>query len=234
MTIVRVENVSKSYHKTPVLNNINLKVEEGEFVAIMGPSGSGKSTLMHLIGGLDQVSSGSVWLKDRQLNTLNDKQLSQLRRRQIGFIFQLYNLIPVLTARDNVAMPLILDGVKRTAALERAAAMLDLVGLARQADQRPSEMSGGQQQRVAIARALVIEPTLILGDEPTGALDTRSGDEVMQLLRQTTQQTRRTVVLVTHDARIAAHTDRIITIRDGEIVDDNRLNNAKNAPKLAV
>jgi putative ABC transport system ATP-binding protein len=227
MSVVRVENLSKTYGSasaaTTVLKGVNLTIEEGEFVAIMGPSGSGKSTLMHLIGGLDKPSSGSVWLNNAEIGHLKDKELSRLRRKQIGFVFQFYNLVPVLTARENVAMPLILDSVKRREALERADAMLASVGLKAQAEQRPAELSGGQQQRVSIARALVTNPLLILGDEPTGALDTRTGEEIVRLLRDSVKKMGRTVMIVTHDARVAAYAQRIITIKDGEVVDDNRM-----------
>jgi putative ABC transport system ATP-binding protein len=227
MSIVRVDNLSKTYGSaasaTTVLKGVNLTIEEGEFVAIMGPSGSGKSTLMHLIGGLDKPSDGSVWLNNAEIGHLKDKELSRLRRRQIGFVFQFYNLVPVLTARENVAMPLILDGVRRRDALERADEMLTSVGLKTQAAQRPTEMSGGQQQRVSIARALVTNPLLILGDEPTGALDTRTGEEIVRLLRDSVKKMGRTVIIVTHDARVAAYAQRIITIKDGEVIDDNRM-----------
>lgn len=229
-TVIRTENLSKDYGKLSVLKQINLKITEGEFVAIMGPSGSGKSTLLHLIGGIDQATEGKVWLQNQELSVLSDDQLAAIRRRQIGFIFQIYNLIPVISARENVAMPLIIDGVRRQEALKRADAVLNIVGLQDRADIFPGELSGGQQQRVAIARALVIEPSIILADEPTGALDTRTGDEIMGLLRQTVSQTRRTIIIVTHDPRIAARTDRIITIRDGEIVDDNSLNSNARLP----
>ncbi|MBE2194861.1 MAG: ABC transporter ATP-binding protein [Anaerolinea sp.] len=220
---IRTENIAKHYGGIPVLKGINLNITEGEYVAIMGPSGSGKSTLLHLIGGIDRPTEGRVWLQNHDLSALTDDQLATVRRRQIGFIFQIYNLIPVINARENVAMPLIIDGVKRQDALKRATAVLNIVGLQDHAEAFPGKLSGGQQQRVAIARALVIEPSIILADEPTGALDTRTGDEIMALLRQTIHQTRCTILVVTHDPRIAARTDRIITIRDGEIVDDTPL-----------
>ena len=223
--VVRVEALSKRYGTVPVpvLRDVTLTVEEGEFVAIMGPSGSGKSTLMHLIGGLDRPSAGSITLGDQPLNDLSDKQLSRLRRQSVGFVFQFYNLIPVLPARENVAMPLILDRVKRGEALARASAMLDSVGLGARADHRPAELSGGEQQRVAIARALVSRPTLILADEPTGALDTRTGDEIVALLREAVETQQHTVIMVTHDPRIAANARRIIYLRDGMISDDNHI-----------
>jgi putative ABC transport system ATP-binding protein len=217
--IIRTENLVKQFGKTAVLRGINLHVQAGEFVAVTGQSGSGKSTLLHLIGGLDRPTGGKVWLEDHDLGTLTDDQLAAVRRQKIGYIFQIYNLIPVVNARENVAMPLILDGVSRKEALTRADRVLDMVGLNGLERMFPAELSGGQQQRVAIARALVIEPSIILADEPTGALDTRTGDDIMTLLRHTLRHTQRTVVVVTHDPRIAARTDRIITLRDGMIED---------------
>lgn len=233
MTVIRVENVSKSYgskeQPTLVLNHINLQIEAGEFVAIMGPSGSGKSTLMHLIGGLDRPSSGNIWLRDGCISALDDTAISRIRRRQMGFIFQFYNLIPVLTAAENVAMPLILDRVKRSEALKHANDLLATIGLKDRAHHLPSQLSGGQQQRVAIARALVTNPLVVMGDEPTGALDTHTGDDIVQLLRYTVQELKHTVVIVTHDPRVAANAHRIVHLRDGEIVDDNRMNDGSNA-----
>jgi len=231
-----MESLTKTYGdpKQPVraLSNVNLTIEDGEFVAVMGPSGSGKSTLLYLMGGLERPTSGRVLLRDQDLSTLNDEALSRLRRTQMGFVFQFYNLIPILTARDNVAMPLILDGIPRTDALTRADATLADVGIADRATHRPAELSGGQQQRVALARALVINPALILGDEPTGNLDSRAGDEVVQLLRRAADDWKRTVVIVTHDPRIAAYADRIIFLKDGQVVDENRLKGRGNADHI--
>jgi putative ABC transport system ATP-binding protein len=236
MQLVRTEALTKVYgdnaHPIYALNQINLTVDEGEFLAIMGPSGSGKSTLLYLLGGLDRPTSGSVWLNNDNLGTLDDKALSRLRRTQIGFVFQFFNLIPVLTAAENVAMPLILDGVKRADALKRAEESLNKVGLADRATHRPAELSGGEQQRVALARALVSNPALIMGDEPTGNLDSRASDEVVQLLRRATDEWGRTIILVTHDPRIAAHADRIIFLKDGQIVDENRLKGQGNAEQI--
>ena len=236
MSVVRMESLTKTYGdpKQPVraLSNVNLTIEDGEFVAVMGPSGSGKSTLLYLMGGLERPTSGRVLLRDQDLSTLNDEALSRLRRTQMGFVFQFYNLIPILTARDNVAMPLILDGIPRTDALTRADATLADVGIADRATHRPAELSGGQQQRVALARALVINPALILGDEPTGNLDSRAGDEVVQLLRRAADDWKRTVVIVTHDPRIAAYADRIIFLKDGQVVDENRLKGRGNADHI--
>lgn len=224
--VIQIEHLTKQYGNQTVINDLSLNIQEGEFVAIMGASGSGKSTLLHLIGGLESMTQGEIWLHKQALSSLSDDKLAQIRRRNIGFIFQLYNLISALSAVENVAMPLILDKVKRADALQRAALVLEQVGLQDFLKHKPAELSGGQQQRVAIARALVIEPSLILADEPTGALDSRTGDDVMALLRATAKQSR-TLLLVTHDPRIASQTDRIISLRDGQIVDDNRLKREK-------
>jgi putative ABC transport system ATP-binding protein len=227
MSIVRAESLTMTYgsaqHQVTALNDVSLRVEQGEFLAIMGPSGSGKSTLLHLLGGLERPTRGAVCLQDRDLSALSDDDLSVLRRREIGFVFQFFNLIPVLLARENVAMPLILDGVARAEALKRADDALAKVGLAARGTHRPAELSGGEQQRVAVARALVTDPLLLLGDEPTGNLDSRAGDEVVQLLRRASDEWQRTVVIVTHDPRVAAYADRIVFLKDGRIVDENRL-----------
>src|SRR5262249_8534523 len=236
MAIVRTESLTKVYgdhgHPVQAVNGVSLAVEEGEFLAIMGPSGSGKSTLMYMIGGLEKPTSGNVWVRDSDLSKLNDDALSHLRRTQLGFVFQFFNLIPVLRARDNVAMPLILDGVKRAEALIRADEALVKVGLKDRAEHRPSELSGGEQQRVALARAIVTNPALIMGDEPTGNLDSRSSEEVVQLLRRAADDWGRTVVIVTHDPRIAAYADRIIFLKDGQVVDENRLKGHGNAEEI--
>ena len=228
--LIAVEGLRKMYGTTaqPVvaLDGVNLEVTQGEFVAIMGPSGSGKSTLLYLIGGLDRPTEGRVRVGDVDLQTLDDRALSRLRRTTIGFVFQFFNLLPVLTAVENVAMPLVLDGVSTVEAHRRATTALAQVGLEARSTHRPAELSGGQQQRVALARALVTEPPLILGDEPTGNLDSRAGDEIVELLRQAADEWGRTVVIVTHDPRIAAHADRIVFLKDGRIVDENRLTHA--------
>ncbi len=236
MQLVRTESVSKTYGDStqPVhaVQNISLTVENGEFLAVMGPSGSGKSTLLYMLGGLERPTSGKVLLNDQDLSKLNDDALSRMRRTQMGFVFQFYNLIPVLTARENVAMPMILDGVSRLDALKRADEALARVGVADRSTHRPQELSGGQQQRVALARALVTNPALILGDEPTGNLDSHASEEVVQLLRRATDDWGRTVILVTHDPRIAAYADRIVFLRDGQIVDENRLKGQGNADQI--
>jgi putative ABC transport system ATP-binding protein len=227
MSIVKVEDLEKTYgeNDNPVraLRGVDLEIARGDFVAVMGPSGSGKSTLLHLIGGLDQPTGGSVRLGETDISTLSDKALSQLRREKIGFIFQFYNLLPTLTARENVALPLLLDRIPRRAALERADEALAALGLSDRAGHRPSQLSGGQQQRVSIARALVIHPMLMLGDEPTGALDTHAGTEVVELLREVSSKGGHTVILVTHNPRVAAYADRIVYLKDGAVADDERL-----------
>jgi putative ABC transport system ATP-binding protein len=236
MELVRTESLTKVYgdtaHPVYAVNGVDLTVEESEFLAIMGPSGSGKSTLLYLIGGLERPTSGTVRLRESDLSTLDDDALSRLRRTELGFIFQFFNLIPVLTAHENVAMPLILDGTPRAEALKRADEMLAQVGLADRGSHRPAELSGGEQQRVALARALVAHPALILADEPTGNLDSRSSDEVVQQLRRVTDDLGRTIVVVTHDPRVAAYADRIIFLKDGQIVDENRLQGPGDAEQI--
>ncbi len=236
MSIVRTEALTKVYGvaSQPIyaLNEVNLAVDEGEFLAIMGPSGSGKSTLLYLLGGLDRPTSGSVRLRESDISALDDDALSRLRRTSLGFVFQFFNLVPVLSARENVAMPLILDGVRRVDALKRADDALARVGLADRGAHRPSELSGGEQQRVALARALVAQPAVVLADEPTGNLDSRSSDEMVQVLRQTVDAWGQTLILVTHDPRVAAYADRIVFLKDGKIVDDNRLKGQGSAEQI--
>jgi putative ABC transport system ATP-binding protein len=230
MNIIETRNLSKSYGKgetaVSALQGINVSIAEGEFVAVMGPSGCGKSTLLHLIGGLDRPGGGEVLLDGQLISMLDDDALTELRRRKIGFIFQFYNLLPVLGATENAALPLILDGVKPAEARKRAVEWLKRMGLENRLDHRPNQLSGGQQQRVAIARALVTEPALILADEPTGNLDSNAGNEIAALLRQITGEWGRTVLMVTHDPRIAAYADRIIFLKDGTVMDDTRIANS--------
>jgi putative ABC transport system ATP-binding protein len=229
MPIIQTKTLTKIYGagETAVtaLDHVNLSVEEGEFVAVMGPSGCGKSTLLHLIGGLDRPSAGRVLLNGQDLAALDDDRVTALRRRKVGLVFQFYNLIPVLTAVENAALPLTLDGVKPEEAQQRSTEWLSRLGLQDRLHNRPDQLSGGQQQRVAIARALVAEPALILADEPTGNLDSRAGDEIAGLLKQISEQWGRTILMVTHDPRIAAYADRIVFLKDGRIVDETRLKN---------
>lgn len=227
MSIIQTIDLTKSYGSgdtiVTALDRINVSVDPGEFVSIMGPSGCGKSTLLHLMGGLDRPTSGKVLIDDTDLTALKDNKLTELRRRKIGFVFQFFNLIPVLDATENAALPLTLDGAKASEAKAKATDWLNKVGLGNRMHNRPDQLSGGQQQRVAVARALVADPKLILADEPTGNLDTRAGDEIAGLLRQVADEWGRTVVMVTHDPRIAAYADRIIFLKDGLLVDETRL-----------
>jgi putative ABC transport system ATP-binding protein len=231
MAIVQTVNLTKLYGKgetaVAALKDVNVTINEGEFVAVMGPSGCGKSTLLHLIGGLDRPTSGRVVLNGQDISELNDNQLTEVRRQQIGFVFQFFNLIPVLTAVENAALPLTLDGVKQVEGQARATEWLERMGLGDRLGNRPDQLSGGQQQRVAIARALVAEPRLVLADEPTGNLDSRAADEIAALLREVADAWGRAVLMVTHDPRIAAYADRIIFLKDGTIVDETRLQNSQ-------
>lgn len=219
--MMEVVDVTKHYPQgrriVKALQGVSMRIEAGEFVSIMGPSGSGKSTLMHLFGALDTPTSGEVFFQGRNLSQLSDKEMSTLRRSQIGFVFQFFNLLPTLTAVENVALPLLLAGQRRGRALEPAQAGLDRVGLSDRASHYPDEMSGGEMQRVAIARALVINPEAVLCDEPTGNLDSATSKEILKLLRSLPEPGKRSVVMVTHDAEAAAFGDRIVHIRDGKV-----------------
>jgi len=221
MKVVELRNVYKiyrtEYYEVRALNGINMDVEDGEFVVIMGPSGSGKSTLLNLIGCLDKPSEGEVLINGVETSNLNDNQLTELRRDTIGFIFQTYNLIPTLTALENVELPMIFKGLGGEEREERAKELLRSVGLEREMDRKPNEMSGGQQQRVAIARALANNPKILLCDEPTGNLDTKSGEQVMGIIRHQNEELGVTVILVTHDPTLAKYADRVIRLRDGKI-----------------
>jgi putative ABC transport system ATP-binding protein len=205
------------------LRGIDLRVAPGEFVAVMGPSGSGKSTLLHLIGGLDSPTAGSVYVGGEDLLSLDDDRLTRLRRRRIGFIFQAFNLLDVLSAEENVALPLVIDGVPEGEAHRRAVAALERVDMAMRRNHVPGQLSGGEQQRVAIARALVTGPLLLLADEPTGNLDTANSDQVMMLLRNVVDERGQTILMVTHSARHAALADRLLRLRDGRVVEQQSL-----------
>jgi putative ABC transport system ATP-binding protein len=232
MSLIKSENITKVYGAGPTavtaLTDVSISIESGEFVAIMGPSGCGKSTLLHLLGGLDKATSGSVVLDGHNLGDLSDDLLTKLRRRKLGFIFQFYNLIPVLNAVENAALPVTLDGMKVSDAHKKAEEWLKRFDLGDCLNRSPDELSGGQQQRVAVARALVAEPALILADEPTGNLDTQASSEIAALLRQVSREYGRAVVMVTHDPRIAAYADRIIFLKDGRVVDETILDRKKN------
>jgi putative ABC transport system ATP-binding protein len=232
MPMMELRDVTKHYPQgrriVRALQGVSLRIEAGEFVSIMGPSGSGKSTLMHLLGALDTPTTGQVFFRDRALHTLSDRELSLLRRNKVGFIFQFFNLLPTLTAVENVALPLLLAGQSRAKALVPAAAGLERVGLRERAEHFPDELSGGEMQRVAIARALVIQPEAVLCDEPTGNLDTANSEEVLKLLRSLPEPGRRSVVMVTHEAHAAAYGDRIIHLRDGKVESEEAVPARKN------
>ncbi len=218
--VLDLENVSKSYllgkMEVPVLNDINLTVDEGEFAAIMGPSGSGKSTLMNLIGCLDRATSGKIVISGMEVSKLNELELARIRGKKIGFVFQTFNLIPRLTAQKNVEMPMVYQDVRRNERERRSKELIEMLGLKDRASHRPAELSGGQRQRVAIARALANEPDIILADEPTGNLDSKTGQEIMQIF-DTIHNEGRTILMVTHDRELADNCDRIIRLKDGMI-----------------
>jgi putative ABC transport system ATP-binding protein len=204
------------------LRGIDLQIAPGEYVAVMGPSGSGKSTLMNMIGCLDTPDDGQYWLNGKLVSDMNDRELARVRNSEVGFVFQTFNLLPRATALHNVEMPLIYAGMKRKERLQRAAAALTRVGLGDRMNHRPNEMSGGQRQRVAVARALVTEPSILLADEPTGNLDTATGEDIMRLFDEL-HAAGHTIILVTHEANVAAHAERAIVLRDGSIETDERM-----------
>ena len=220
----RVQNLTKTYGtgqaRVVALDDVTLELYAGEFTAVMGPSGSGKSTLMHCCAALDSATSGSVVIGDTDLSDLKDKELTRLRRDQIGFVFQSFNLVPTLTAEENILLPLSIAGRKPDQ--EWYDNVIGTVGLADRLDHRPNELSGGQQQRVAVARALASRPAIVFADEPTGNLDSRSGAEVLTLLRRSVDEFGQTIVMVTHDPVAAAYTDRVVFLADGKVVDELR------------
>ncbi len=206
-----------------VLDKVNLTVTEGEFMTIMGPSGSGKSTLLNMIGALDKPTSGEVFIKGTNLSTLNDNQLAELRSREIGFVFQSFNLVPRMSALGNVGLPMAIAGFPRSEKRARATELLEMMGLGSRMDHKPPELSGGEQQRVAIARALVNEPAVLLCDEVTGNLDSKTGNDIMHLLRELNKEHGKTFVLITHDPVVAQSTDRLIQLHDGAIVGEKKI-----------
>jgi putative ABC transport system ATP-binding protein len=223
MAILEARDVTKQYllgeHAVSALAGVDFVVEKGEFVALMGPSGSGKSTLLHLMGGLDKPSDGEITLAGQRLSILDDNQVTLVRRRNIGFVFQFFNLLPILTAEENIALPLTIDGQDFRKYQARIDRLLELVGLSDRRGHRPDQLSGGEQQRVAIARALVTEPAVVLADEPTGNLDSKTGAVIMDLLQRSCVELGQTIVVVTHDPRAAAYADRIVFLKDGRIID---------------
>jgi ABC-type lipoprotein export system ATPase subunit len=202
------------------LDDVSLMIPEGQFVGIMGPSGSGKSTLLYLLGGLDRPSDGAIEVADQRVDLMNGQELARFRRETIGFIFQAFHLVPTLTALENVALPGVFAGMTRDVRERRAYRLLEALGMAERTHHRPNQLSGGQQQRVAIARALFNDPPIIMGDEPTGALDSKTGTTVMRLLRSLATRRGKTVVIVTHDPGVASYADRMLHLKDGHIIDD--------------
>lgn len=237
MPVVETRALIKQYdlgeHHVNALMAVDFVVDEGEFVAIMGPSGSGKSTLLHLIGGLDQPTNGEVTLNGQRLSLMKDKQITLLRRRNIGFVFQFFNLLPTLSARENITLPLLIDGKNVQEYQERLETILGLIGLSERQNHKPEQLSGGEQQRVALARALIMEPTIVLADEPTGNLDSKTGMTIMELLRRSCEELGQTIVIVTHDPRAASTADRVVFLRDGKIVEELRFEkSAERADRL--
>ena len=220
MEILKVENLTKIYGKgtteVVALNNVSFSVEKGEFVAIVGASGSGKSTLLHLIGGVDRPTSGKVYIDGKDTYSLNDDKLAIFRRRQVGLVYQFYNLIPILNVEENITLPLDLDN--RKVDNKHLKQLLDLLGLENRKTHLPNQLSGGQQQRTSIGRALITNPTIVLADEPTGNLDSKSSDEIVALLKKSNREYKQTIIMITHNMEIAKCADRIIKIEDGKIV----------------
>ncbi len=228
MELLKIENLCKTYGKgeneVKALNNVSFTVPKGQMLAVIGPSGSGKSTLLHILGGVDRPTSGKVYLDGQDVYAQNDRDLAVFRRRQVGLIYQFYNLIPVLDAEENITLPMIMDGRKPDN--KHLDDLLDMLQLKERRHHLPSQLSGGQQQRVSIGRALFTSPGVILADEPTGNLDRRNSAEIIKLLRQSNRDLEQTMVIITHDEDIALQCDRIITISDGQIVDD-KINDIK-------
>lgn len=222
MEILKVENLTKIYGegatKVKALNDVSFSVEKGEFVAIVGASGSGKSTLLHLIGGVDRPTSGKVFIEGKDIFNLNDDQLAIFRRRQVGLIYQFYNLIPILNVEENITLPLDLDGRKVNE--DNFNQIIKVLGLENRKNHLPNELSGGQQQRVSIGRALITNPAIVLADEPTGNLDSKASDEIVSLLKKYNKELKQTIVMITHNMEIAKSADRIIKMEDGHIVED--------------
>ncbi len=222
--VVETVDLNKEFHLgdiiVPALRGINFQVKKGEFVVIMGPSGSGKSTLLNMIGGLDNPTAGKVYINGQDISQMSDAALTDLRAREIGFVFQFYNLVPVLTALENVELPLMVTGVPDKESRKRATELLGLVGLGDRLHHRPDELSGGQRQRVSIARAIANDPAIVLADEPTGDVDTKTGDEILDLMHDLNRNLGTTLIVITHDPAVAEHCDRLVRIVDGQIATD--------------
>lgn len=220
--ILRVENLSKIYGKgetaTKALDHVSFSVKKGEFIAVVGPSGSGKSTLLHILGGVDRPTDGRIYIEDTDIYALNETKLAIFRRRQIGLIYQFYNLIPVLSVKENMTLPLLLDGRKPDK--DQLDKIINTLDLSNRLDYLPNQLSGGQQQRVSIGRALISTPALMLADEPTGNLDSKNSTEIIELLKLFNKKLKQTLIVITHDERIALQADRIMTMEDGKITKD--------------
>ena len=221
MSVIKTKNISKVFgdkkHETRVLEDISIDIEKGEFVSLMGASGSGKSTLLYLIGGLDKPTTGEVYINDQDINKLKDKKMSELRRKNIGFVFQFYNLVQNLSVEENIMLPVIMDGKKEKDYKDRLDKILKIIGLEGKRKSLPTELSGGQQQRVSIARAIILSPSIILADEPIGNLDSKSGKEVMDLFKKINEEEGITILQVTHSEEAAEYGHRIIRLKDGKI-----------------
>ena len=226
MSVIQLEDVTRNYQvgevETPALRGLTLTIEEGEFTAIVGPSGSGKTTVLQMMGCLDRPTSGTVQVKGQDVNQLNDNQRADLRKGTIGFIFQFFALIPVLTAYENIELPLLLTGNGSQARRARVNELLEAVGLSQRAHHRPDQLSGGEKQRVAVARALAVNPVLVLADEPTANLDTENGNQVMEIMQRLNQETHTTFVFATHDPRVIPFARRVVTLRDGKVSENSK------------
>ena len=228
MEILKIENLTKIYGKgeneVKALDNVSFSIEKGEFVAIIGPSGSGKSTLLHILGGVDRPTSGKVYMDGQDVYEQNEEQLAIFRRRYVGLIYQFYNLIPVLNVVENMTLPVLMDGRKVDNA--RLSELINILGLDKRLNNLPNQLSGGQQQRVSIGRALMNTPAVVLADEPTGNLDSKNSQEIMQLLKESNKKFNQTLIVITHDENVALQADRVISVEDGKIVRDERIRRA--------
>lgn len=223
--MLKVENLCKTYGtketKVEALKNVSFSVSKGEFIAIVGPSGSGKSTLLHILGGVERPTSGHVYVEGEDIVFQNENNLALYRRRQVGLIYQFYNLIPILNVKENISLPVLLDGKKPDEKYLQE--LIEVLGLQNRVNHLPNELSGGQQQRVSIGRSLIYHPALLLADEPTGNLDSKSSEEIMELLEMSNQKYGQTIIMITHDEELAMHAKRIISIEDGQIIKDERI-----------
>ncbi len=234
MPVLSASGLQKDYrlggHPVRALDSVDFSIERGECVAIRGPSGSGKSTLLHLLGGLDRPSGGEVMLAGHKVSLLSDRQATLVRRRNVGFVFQFFNLLPTLTAEENILLPVVIDGKRPDTYRQRLDTIIGLVGLSDRRKHKPDQLSGGEQQRVALARALITEPAIVLADEPTGNLDSKTGTQMMELLRRSCKELNQATIMVTHDPRAASYADRILLLRDGRQVFEHRFGSDEPLP----